>query len=96
LGELIRVHLHEVSDQGGLLPGTNSDEADHGGMRMIQSDGEVAKILVESYENPGFIECTTEDFLVAGVMLPLTSPDDIESSRAQLCERTTPNAAIEQ
>lgn len=44
LGEFAGVSLHEMGDQGRLLPGSDADEADDARVRAVECDGEVAEV----------------------------------------------------
>ena len=65
-------------------------------MELASSDGEFAKVLVESDQDASLARGAFEDLLVAQIPFPAAGPRDIVAGLLQNGRRAAPDAGVEE
>jgi len=77
------------------LRGTEAGQADQTSVAHSLHDGKLAEILVESDENPVFVERIFENRFVAGILRPQPGPYDIVAKFREAGDGAAPDAGIQ-
>lgn len=65
-------------------------------MSDVVKNGQFAKVLIQSYQHSACAAGFVEQCLIARILTPLTSPDDIVARCAEGCYGSAPNAGVEE
>lgn len=65
-------------------------------MWLAEDDRPFPEILVQCNENSALLMCSSQDFVIARITLPLSAPSYAVTGFPQPPQRTAPHATIEQ
>ena len=78
-----------------LLSSGKSDQADNSGMGHSPRQGKLAKILVEGNQDTFLAVRMGKNLSIAGITVPLPTPDDVMTCFTQGLKDTAPDAGVE-
>ena len=78
-----------------LLSGRHTDQADDSEMGSTPQHRQLAKVLIEGYQDPLLFECPGENFVIPWIFRPVATPDDVQSELRQGSSGSTPDTGIQ-
>ncbi len=86
----------DVDAHAALLARGHVHEANQPRMRSAKDHSELAEILVERHQDAALFMCQPEDFLVAGIAVPVASPLRIVAGTRKLPLGLSLDAGVQQ
>jgi hypothetical protein len=78
------------------MNGAEAHKPNDAGVWNFVKHGEITEVFVQSHKNPTFQGCALQQGRIAGIAIPLPSPDDVVAFSGEVSLRAAPNARVQQ